>query len=80
MQKLKMKVIRWGIVYVESEDMDEAVEDVENNNDMESVEWSDFLEVVGTWFANWYIGWVALVEIYFCWCYLKRIICVMMYL
>lgn len=52
MQKLKMEVIRRGIVYVESEDMDEAVEDVENNNDMESVEWSDFLEVVGTWFAN----------------------------
>lgn len=52
MKKFKMEVIRRGIIYVESEDMDEAVEDVENNNDMEYVEWSDFLEVVGTWFVN----------------------------
>lgn len=52
MSKFKMEVIRRGIVYVESEDMDEAVEDVENNNDMESVEWSDFLEVIRTESVN----------------------------
>ena len=47
-----MEVIRRGIVYVELEDMDEVVEDVENNNDMESVEWLDFLEIIGKGVVN----------------------------